>query len=401
MTQAATTGFGDLIGARIQEEHRSLSVRWFERLRSFLPVAAHDVFPTESLLDHIPALFHEIGAYLRAPEQDEIAANTLVIAKARELGLLRHEQRASVHQLLREYDLLARILEAFVAEELMRLDTTPSPVDGIDVMARVNRAVRILMQTTIDTFASEYTSTIAAQTERLESFNRMVSHELRNPLSTLQYALEAMDAADLSDEQIRKRLLTVSTRNVSRMTELIQKLEQLSRAGAGDSPTVQRVEVTAVAREAARQLRDMADSRRVHFVIADNLPVVEVDVARLELVLVNLFSNGIKYSDPAKPERLVEVIAGNPPDNARVTVVVRDNGIGIPAEAHEVVFDQFVRAHGGRGAESSHDGIGLGLSIVRECMKALGGSVRLESQEGVGTSFHLTLPRAGEPAPSG
>jgi signal transduction histidine kinase len=115
-------------------------------------------------------------------------------------------------------------------------------------------------------------------------------------------------------------------------------------------------------------------------------------------VLVNLFSNAIKYSDQTKPIRLVEVLAGQDSDDGRcATIVVRDNGIGIPGEAQETVFNQFVRAHAGRDGELSNDGIGLGLSIVRECMRAIGGTIRLESEEGVGTSFHLTLPHAAEP----
>jgi signal transduction histidine kinase len=226
----------------------------------------------------------------------------------------------------------------------------------------------------------------------------MVSHELRNPISTLQYALDVMAAADLGDPKTKDRLITVSKRNVARMTELLQKLEQLSRAGAGDSPTVQRVEVATVAREAARQLRDMADARDVSVHVDEGLPTLVLDVARLELVLVNLLSNAIKYSDPAKPVRLVEVVPGSTAAGAdRVTLTVRDNGIGIPREAHDTVFDQFVRVHGGREGEPQSDGVGLGLSIVRECLRAIGGTIRLESEEGVGTSFHLTLPHTSEP----
>jgi signal transduction histidine kinase len=98
---------------------------------------------------------------------------------------------------------------------------------------------------------------------------------------------------------------------------------------------------------------------------------------------------------------MVEVVGGPvSEDTRRATITVRDNGIGIPADAHETVFDQFVRAHTARDSELSNDGIGLGLSIVRECMKAIGGSIRLESEEGVGTSFHLTLPHSTEPLTS-
>jgi len=100
------TDFGDLIAERMGAEHRTLAARWFERLLDVIPVDAREVFPTESLLDHIPALILEISAYLRAPEDAAIAANTAILDKARELGALRHTQRASLHQVLREYQLL-------------------------------------------------------------------------------------------------------------------------------------------------------------------------------------------------------------------------------------------------------------------------------------------------------
>ena len=78
------TDFGDVIAERIRSEHRSLATRWFERLLDLLPVDAREIFPTESLLDHVPALILEIGAYLRHPEEGAIAANTAILDKARE-----------------------------------------------------------------------------------------------------------------------------------------------------------------------------------------------------------------------------------------------------------------------------------------------------------------------------
>src|SRR4029453_5365319 len=85
-----STHFGDLIAERMRAEHRALAARWFERLLHLLPEDARDIFPTESLLEHIPALILEISAYLQHPEEDAIASNTAIIEKAQELGGLRH-----------------------------------------------------------------------------------------------------------------------------------------------------------------------------------------------------------------------------------------------------------------------------------------------------------------------
>jgi hypothetical protein len=92
---------------------RPLARAWLERLDAVLAVDGHDVFPSHQLLDHIPDVLRQIAVYLRAPVDEEIAANTAVMAKAGELGERRFDQRALVHQLVREYQLLGAVLEEF------------------------------------------------------------------------------------------------------------------------------------------------------------------------------------------------------------------------------------------------------------------------------------------------
>src|SRR5688572_33480786 len=121
-----TTGFAEVIAARIAAEHAMLAARWFARLHDLLPVGAQDVFPSDQLLDHIPTLIVDIGEYLKAPQEQAIAANTCVVEKARELGTLRHQQRASLHQVLREYQLLGGILVRYVQDETIRLMLSPA-----------------------------------------------------------------------------------------------------------------------------------------------------------------------------------------------------------------------------------------------------------------------------------
>src|SRR5688500_10142622 len=181
MAPTVVQSYAATVSRRIHAERVVLAGRWLERLNELLTVTTNDVFPTDQLLDHIPTLISEIAGYLQAPVGEEIAANTAVMDKARELGLLRHDQQASVHQLLREYELLAELLESFVIEETANLGLQPSPEECFVVLRRLTRAVRNLMRTTVDTFISEYTTTIEERTERIRTFNQMASHELRNP----------------------------------------------------------------------------------------------------------------------------------------------------------------------------------------------------------------------------
>jgi signal transduction histidine kinase len=402
VSDLTAAGFGDQIAARIRAEHVRISARWLERLRGLLTVEANEVFPSEQLLDHIPALIQDVAEYIRSPETEAVAANTSITAKARELGQLRHTQRASVHQLLAEYRLLGNILTSFVEEELERIGIAPSASEALEVVRRLNGAVWILMQTTVDTFVSEYSATIDGHAARLESFNRMVSHELRQPLGTLMYALPLLKAeADRGDMARHDHFLKVLERNVVRLTQLMEQLEGLSRmqTSRGDTPDVQRTDVTSVVREVARQLREMADARGVEVQVADGMPSLVIDMARLELILMNLISNAIKYSDPAKPNRFVKIESVSAERDDHVCIVVRDNGIGIPQANLSTVFRNFVRAHASRDAELGVRGSGLGLAIAAECAEAVGGSIRVESSVGEGTSFLVTIPRhAGQSA---
>jgi len=384
--------FGDVIAERIRAEHRALATRWFERLLDLLPVDAREIFPTESLLDHVPALIVEISAYLRHPEEDAIAANTAILDKARELGSLRHAQRASLHQVLREYQVLAGVLVTFIVEEMERLRIVPPPAETALLVSRLHQAVNVLSQATVETFVTLYTQTIDDQRERLEQFTRMAAHEWRQPLAALQFGVSLLGQADLDPARARRTLETVE-RNVRHLADLTQKLETVARMhNDGDNPVVQEVSSGTVAAEAARQLREMADARGVEIRVLDALPRLTIDVGRLELTFVNLLSNAIKYSDEAKPDRWVE-ISGLETADGWCQIAVRDNGLGIPPDAVDRIFDRFTRAHAQRDDGVHVGGLGLGLSIVDDCVGAMHGRIDVESSEGVGTTFVLTLPR--------
>ena len=385
--------FGRAIGASIQDAHRELAERWLERLVALVPVEPNSVFSTALLLDHIPSLIAEIGKYVSAPADEDIAAKTIVIDKARELGELRHRQQASVHQVLREYDLLAEVIEEFLIEKSRTLARAPQPIECLEVARRVGRAVRVLMQITAVKFVSEYMETITDQAQRLDRFNRAISHELRNVLGTLQFGAALFENGAATENHAElKRLGPIVGRNVERAVKIIRSFERLPRTGiVADKPSEQVVQVTELVQEVFRQLQDMSDARGVELRVEASPAALFVDTGALELVLMNLVSNAIKYSDKNKPERFAAVEGEN--RDGMYVLSVRDNGIGIPGDAASTVFDRFVRAHSHLDDELGVDGTGLGLAIVDECVKSLRGEIRFESQEGAGTTFVLTIPK--------
>jgi signal transduction histidine kinase len=117
-------------------------------------------------------------------------------------------------------------------------------------------------------------------------------------------------------------------------------------------------------------------------------PAVWADREKLAQVLLNLLSNAVKFTDPGGRITL----AAHPAGDDELRVVVRDTGIGVPADKLDAIFDPFVQAR--QGLTRAHEGTGLGLAISRELARGMGGDLTVESVEGVGSAFILTLRRA-------
>ena len=382
----------EALSSRLSAARRDLARRWLDELNSLLVVEKREIFPGEQLLDHIPQLIDEIAGFMRAPGAEAIAANTAMMAKAAELGELRFAQRATVHQLLREYHLLGTLLEDFITNEVGAMGTQADPIEALKVQGRASQAVRVLQQQTVDTFVGKYSDTIDRQTSQLQGFTGLISHEIRQPLGVLQMVAHLMPRSGGLADDLGGKL----DRSVRRLTDVVAKLERLAfvtRAGYGDSATLQEIDLSALAGDAARQLKEMADTHSVEILVEPNLPNLVIDSGRAELAIVNLIANAIKYADPAKDNRFVKIARVPGCDRS---LRVQDNGIGIPAAQLTAIFESFVRAHAHRDEELGAQGLGLGLAIVRECMDAMSGTVTVTSQERIGTEFTLTWPA---PAP--
>jgi signal transduction histidine kinase len=380
--------FATTIAESMRASHVELAARWLQRLHDLLPVPVAAVFPSSSLLDHIPDLIEQIAGDIASGSTEALVTNTSVIRKAQELGELRYRQQASVHQLLREYRLLADVLNAFVDEEVVRLNLDTHASEALAVAARLHEAVFLLMQTTVDTFVALYADTVTRQNTRLEGFNRMITHELRQPLGTIRSAVEVVRSGDTTPEA-RDRCIDLIETNSRRMAAMTTRLLTLSTLDA-DSIQTQEADFGRLVEDAAGQLDEMAARRGV--AVRRNVPPIRLvtDVARVELILVNLVSNAIKYSDPAKADRFVEITAAALDED--VQLIVRDNGVGIPRAHLNRVFEAFYRAHSARDSELGADGIGLGLAIVTECARHLGATLAIDSEDGSGTTLSVRLP---------
>ena len=222
-----------------------------------------------------------------------------------------------------------------------------------------------------------------------------VSHELKTPIGAL--ALLAETLLDEPDPEVVRRLATRLATEAFRVGRTVDDLLELSRLEASsEGLRDDEVEVAGVTADAAERARTAAEQQGIAIEDGDVPAGLTVLGERRQLVsaVANLIDNAVKYSESGST---VTVLAQT--DGAWVDIVVRDRGIGIPRRDLERIFERFYRVDRARSRETG--GTGLGLAIVRHVASNHRGEVRVESREGVGSTFTLRLPAGPEhPAPA-
>lgn len=378
------------LSVRLRLARQDIVAQWLERISERVAISTNRVFPTDDLLNHVPLLVEGIAGYLGRPERD-IDAKAPVVAKAMELGALRHTQGFDVYELLKEYEMLGDIIFDFLAETA---DELPEDVSRRQLLAcwqRTSQAIELIRQATVSHFLRLSSAQINERENRLRKFNRTVAHELKNKVNAIANATTIL-AESWNGETERQEFEAIIRKNAEGLKRVLSNLESLSRTQA-DARHCRHVLLPEAANEAVRELEEAARAKGVEVRIAD-LPPIEVDAATVELCLMNYLSNGIKYSDSSKAERWVAIeatVEGPDTEQDREVVIrVYDNGIGVPADRREQLFEEFYRAHGDTVTDAT--GTGLGLSIVRETVESIGGRAWAEFPDDTGSVFAFALP---------
>src|SRR5258706_3754668 len=214
----------------------------------------------------------------------------------------------------------------------------------------------------------------------------IASHELRTPLAVLklqtQYLHRRLAMQGLDDDVA---ILAKMEVQIQKMERLNRDLLNISKIQAGRLEYVEgRVDLNQLLRESAGVMHQMHPTHTI--VVRGSAPTsVLGDAGRLGQVFSNLLSNAIKYSPHADT---VEVEIGSSAE--AITISVRDHGIGIPQEQRERIFERFYRAI--NASRQGFPGLGIGLYLVAEIIKQHGGTIRVESAMGQGSTFHVVLP---------
>lgn len=278
-------------------------------------------------------------------------------------------------QVVEPVRLARRIAERFAAGNLEQR----MHVKGEDDIARLS------------TSFNQMAESLQSQIRRLENLSRLqqrfvsdVSHELRTPLTTVQMAGQVLyDARSKFDPQTA-RAAELLEAELDRFEAMLSDLLDLSRFDAGAATIeLDPVDLASVARSAADD-EALARAGIVGRARGVARPaIVDADIRRVDRMVRNLIVNAARYSQSSQ----VDVTVSQAQD--RVSLSVRDYGVGMDAEAVRRVFDRFWRGDPAR----SQGGTGLGLAIAREDAALHGGTLEVWSQPGKGTEFILTLPR--------
>lgn len=219
-------------------------------------------------------------------------------------------------------------------------------------------------------------------------FVSAVSHEFRTPLTSMRHLTELLVSRAPAAEDRRQHYYELLAHETERLHRMVESLLSFGRMDVGAYAwQLEPLDVSSIVRDIATEFRreSLAAGRDVTCEIEEHLSPIRADREALSRALWNLLENAGKYSEPGRP---IHVFARSSGES--VLVGVRDEGIGIPTTEHRRIFQKFVR--GAEATRAGVRGVGLGLALVTRIAEAHGGSVRLESQPGHGSTFTLVLP---------
>lgn len=261
------------------------------------------------------------------------------------------------------------------------------------------------------TFPAEYTTTSMLDddhhggavvtfrdvTERLavdrmkDEFISTVSHELRTPLTSIRGALGLLGSGLLGDVPARaQRMLEIAVTNTDRLVRLINDILDLEKISSGKVELHRRpLAASALLRDAVDVVQNVADRAGVTLVREEVDATVMADRDRIVQTLTNLIGNAVKFSSAGSVVRI-----GGATEGGALLLFVEDEGVGIPAEKLEMIFERFNQVNASDSREKG--GTGLGLAICRSIVDAHGGRIWAESGERRGSTFRFTIPLADD-----
>ena len=220
-------------------------------------------------------------------------------------------------------------------------------------------------------------------------FSANVSHELKTPLTSISGFAEIIQDGFVKEEDIKKFAGRIY-REAQRLIQLVEDTIKISQLDEGENPYEwENTDLYLIAKNVCSNLKEIAEKKDVHLYIDGERMICRTVRPILEEVLYNLCDNGIKYNKQNGTVTISLIDLGDD-----IQIAVEDNGIGIPREDRNRVFERFYRVDKSHSKEIG--GTGLGLSIVKHGVGFLGGTLGMISEENKGTRITITLPKNGK-----
>lgn len=220
-----------------------------------------------------------------------------------------------------------------------------------------------------------------------KEFVANVSHELKTPITSIKGFVETLKMTDNLDDDTKNRFLTIIENEATRLTRLIDDILLLSTIENKTKKKVEKVDLFEVFEEVHEVVNYIAKKKNIK--VKYEFENEDIDLweysGYIRQILLNIISNAIKYTGENGSVNIKQYIKAE-----KVFIEVKDNGIGIPQEDIDRIFERFYRVDKARSR--SVGGTGLGLAITKHMVKALNGNIKVESELGVGSKFIIELP---------
>ncbi len=284
-----------------------------------------------------------------------------------------------------------------------RLQVSPAGSEEIAKSVQNRKTLELVFVTLscIVIVAGAFTILLAVEKERRlnalkTDFVANVSHELKTPLALVRMFGEMLQSGRVASDEKRKEYLDIIVNESERLSNLIENVLDFARVERGrEAYELAEGDVGAVVTRAAQVLRYRAEREKVSLDVdvRPNLPECRIDDRALQLAVINLIDNAIKYGH-TKENSIVRVVVAL--EDGAVAIRVTDDGPGIAKAERERIFERFVRG----ASRTAKDGVpirgsGIGLALVKHIAESHGGTARVESEVGHGSTFIVTIPAPG------
>jgi two-component system, OmpR family, phosphate regulon sensor histidine kinase PhoR len=361
----------DQLAALVKQERQALLSRWRQQVRE-LPSARQLDVPT--LNDHIPNLLGELAAALQS-KSDQTIPEAVSESSAPAHGLQRLQVAFDIEEVVAEYNILRSCIHDLADGNGLSLQGKPFHI--------INRVLDHAIGLALQSYATQRALEVQ---RRREEYLAFVAHDLRTPLNAISLAGRVLEMTLPERATEATQMLKALRRNVQHLEGLVAKvLEENTNLQTGIGIGLERRELDLwpLVEALIHELHPVAGTNSTRLInkVPDDL-VVYADAGLLRRVIQNLIANAIKYT----PRGEVIIGARELEAEGAVECSVSDNGAGIPEALLEKVFDK------GETDPENAGGTGLGLAIVKTFIEAHGGTVTVESKEGVGSIFRFSLP---------